>query len=226
MGKLNVFGDSNSITIYHGSDNLKGLPKYGIGKLENDYGLGFYCTEDKSKAEIWAVGRNKNGYCNKYILKTDDLKVLELDDNNILQWLAILMKHRIYKSEDDIINLRMERFITKYLDIDVDSYDYIIGYRADDSYFKIVEMFISGLACLEDLYDLLHLGSLGKQIVLKSKKAFDNLSFVEASTCNVNILYSKYINNDIRARNQAKDIIKRSEYKKHRTDIRDLLNKG
>ena len=32
--------------IFHGSENRIEKPEYGKGKPYNDYGLGFYCTED------------------------------------------------------------------------------------------------------------------------------------------------------------------------------------
>ena len=32
--------------IYHGSQQIVEVPKFGIGKTYNDYGQGFYCTED------------------------------------------------------------------------------------------------------------------------------------------------------------------------------------
>lgn len=229
MDKLDIFEKDNSssdcMIIYHGSDKLQGLLKYGFGKKENDYGIGFYCTEDMHSAELCAVNKNTDGYCNKYKFNTEGLNGLVLDDTNVLQWLALLMQNRIVRFDDFIHNSRANRFINKYSNIDIEMYDYIIGYRADDSYFSIVERFISGDACLEDLYDLLHLGSLGKQIVLKTEKAFKNLSFLGVSNCKSEILYSDYINNDRRARNRAKGILRRSEYKKRRTLILDLLNK-
>jgi hypothetical protein len=33
-------------TIYHGSKDKIKIPIYGYGKSYNDYGLGFYCTEE------------------------------------------------------------------------------------------------------------------------------------------------------------------------------------
>ncbi len=32
--------------IYHGSKKVIGTPALGYGKKYNDYGLGFYCTEE------------------------------------------------------------------------------------------------------------------------------------------------------------------------------------
>ena len=34
------------LTIYHGSQKLIQQPVYGAGNVRNDYGLGFYCTEN------------------------------------------------------------------------------------------------------------------------------------------------------------------------------------
>ncbi len=32
------------ITIYHGSEKIIEHPTFGVGKQNNDFGLGFYCT--------------------------------------------------------------------------------------------------------------------------------------------------------------------------------------
>ena len=32
--------------IYHGSDHIIEHPEFGYGKTYNDYGTGFYCTEN------------------------------------------------------------------------------------------------------------------------------------------------------------------------------------
>ena len=42
--------------IYHGSDHIIEKPKYGYGKTYNDYGVGFYCTENPDMAKEWGVG--------------------------------------------------------------------------------------------------------------------------------------------------------------------------
>lgn len=42
--------------IYHRSDHIIERPKFGYGKTYNDYGVGFYCTENSSMAKEWGVG--------------------------------------------------------------------------------------------------------------------------------------------------------------------------
>ena len=37
--------------IYHGSDHVIEKPQYGYGKSYNDYGMGFYCTENINMAK-------------------------------------------------------------------------------------------------------------------------------------------------------------------------------
>ena len=46
-------------TVYHGSDHIIERPKYGYGKIYNDYGVGFYCTENQNMAKEWGVRRFK-----------------------------------------------------------------------------------------------------------------------------------------------------------------------
>ena len=36
----------NTIILYHGSNKIIKKPVYGAGKRYNDYGSGFYCTQD------------------------------------------------------------------------------------------------------------------------------------------------------------------------------------
>ena len=42
------------LIIYHGSKDVVEKPCYHGGKLQNDYGYGFYCTESLELAKEWA----------------------------------------------------------------------------------------------------------------------------------------------------------------------------
>ena len=82
--------------VYHGSDHIIEKPEYGLGVSTNDYGRGFYCTKSLELAKEWACGKGTNGYANKYELDLDGLKMINLNQEpyNILNWLAVLTKHR------------------------------------------------------------------------------------------------------------------------------------
>lgn len=45
--------------IYHGSKNIIEKPEFGKGNKKNDYGLGFYCTENVELAKEWACSNNE-----------------------------------------------------------------------------------------------------------------------------------------------------------------------
>lgn len=65
----------------------------GKGRPENDYGLGFYCTEDLELAREWACFEPHDGFANRYRLEMDGLNVLDLNDKrfSILPWLTLLV---------------------------------------------------------------------------------------------------------------------------------------
>ena len=78
--------------IYHGSANIIEKPIFGRGKSYNDYGLGFYCTEDIILAKEWATGKDHAGYVNRYEIDCDGLTILNLNapEYSILHWIGVL----------------------------------------------------------------------------------------------------------------------------------------
>ena len=85
-------------------------------------------------------------------------------------------------------------------------YDVIIGYRANDSYFSYAGDFVNGTLSLLDLSEAMRLGKLGEQVVLKSKKAFESLTFVEAVKAPRQEYFSKYKTRDEEARARYRQI--------------------
>ena len=78
----------NEIIIYHGSQKIIKTPVFGDGNPRNDYGLGFYCTENLDLAKEWACTEENSGYANKYNFDMTGLTVLNLSSEkyNILNW--------------------------------------------------------------------------------------------------------------------------------------------
>ncbi|WP_308687390.1 DUF3990 domain-containing protein, partial [uncultured Treponema sp.] len=111
--------------IYHGSNKIIEKPIFGFGKAINDYGLGFYCTEELDMAKEWGVSKNSNGYANIYELETGGLTVLDLNSEKytILHWLAILLENRIFDIGSALAqeakNYLLKNFSVPYKDYDI-----------------------------------------------------------------------------------------------------------
>ena len=169
---------ANKITIYHGSNKIIENPTYGEGRKNNDFGLGFYCTESSDLAKEWAVSSLEDGFSNKYTIDIEYLKILNLNspEYTILNWIAILVEHRIFSIKTPIAKRAREYLIENY-GINVNAFDIVIGYRADDSYFDYAEAFLNNGITVEQLAEAMKLGKLGEQVVIKSKYAFSKLIF-------------------------------------------------
>ena len=197
--------------IYHGSNKVIKEPIFGKGKVYNDYGLGFYCTESNELAKEWACNKDSDGYSNKYELDLSGLKVLNLNDKkySILYWLTLLIQYRNFEIRSDLIRLSKEFLIENY-SIDISEYDVIIGYRADDSYFTFAQDFLSNRISLRKLEKAMKLGKLGEQVVLKSKKAFENIKFLDVEIANRNIYF---------ALRNVRDLASRKDYFELREEV-------
>jgi len=199
----------NKIILYHGSDKILKTPEFGKGEINNDYGQGFYCTKNKGLAGEWAVlWTEKDGYINEYSFDYTDLKVLYLNQLPVENWIAVLLNNR------KIVNIqvfkrRIDVFLQKHL-IDISAYDVIEGWRADDAFFTYITDFVSNTLSLENLRLALNFGDLGKQICLKSKKAFDIIDFIAYYPASVSRFLTSAQERDKNAKRQYNIMIRRA----------------
>lgn len=215
-----------SVRLYHGSEVIVERPEFGKGARNNDYGKGFYCTENPELAREWACAKQKNGYVNIYDLDMTGLSVLNLNDPqyNILNWLAILADNRTYWQNGSISEDAKDYIKTHFL-LDISGYDVIIGYRADDSYFSFAQDFVAGVISLEKLSEAMRLGKLGEQIVLKSPKAFDQIEFVGCENVDADIYYTRKMERERDARREYRKR-KREKADIHELYIIDIMREG
>lgn len=135
----------SKLVIYHGSKDIIEKPYYHDGRSKNDYGFGFYCTESLELAKEWSCSNNENnGFANKYSINLSGLKILDLTDKrySILNWIAILLKFRTFDLSNDI-SIQAKEYLLKNFYIDINNYDIVIGFRADDSYFSFARDFVN-----------------------------------------------------------------------------------
>ena len=166
------------ITLYRGSKQIVEVPTFGLGRKNNDFGLGFYCTESINLAKEWAVSSLNDGFASRYTLDTEYLNILNLNspDYTILNWIAVLVDHRLFSIKTPVAR-RAKQYLIEHFGINVNAYDLITGYRADDSYFDYAEAFLNNAITVEQLSRAMQLGKLGEQIVIKSKFAFSKIRF-------------------------------------------------
>lgn len=213
--------------IYHGSEKIIEKPAFhcqGTNKY-NDYGLGFYCTQNLDMAKEWANKSTRGGFANKYSFDERDLKILDLTDKNkysVLNWIAILIHNREIPINDQIEYMDVLSYLQKYY-IDTSKYDVVIGYRADDAYFRFPSMFIRNVLTYEKLEEIYLLGNLGKQYVLISKKAFERIKFIDAIKSEP-IYFERYSLRTSGADNSYKEL-ERLERCSKGTRVRDLIKK-
>ncbi len=207
---------SKETILYHGSQKIVEVPKYGVGKSYNDYGQGFYCTENIELAKEWACQVKNDGYANKYTLSLDDLQVMRLTDGHyhILNWLAILLKNRAFDINSPI-GQSAKKYVIEKFSPNTEGIDVMIGYRADNSYFSFARDFVSNTISLRDLNTAMRLGKLGEQVVLLSKKSFSHIRFEGCEVANYKEYYYK---------RDARDAEARSVYKSTKKDLLQLSN--
>ena len=212
--------------LYHGSEFLIEKLEFGKGARHNDYGRGFYCTENIELAREWACAKQKNGYVNIYELEMEGLKVLNLNDSkyHILNWLAILADNRTYWQNGSIAE-EGKRYLKKHFLLDISEYDVIIGYRADDSYFSFAQDFVAGTISLQKLSEAMRLGKLGEQIVLKSPQAFEKIQYVKSEPVDMQVYYIKKMERERTARKEYR-MSKRQKADLNELFILDIMREG
>ena len=193
--------------LYHGSKDIIEKPIYGQGKKYNDYGLGFYCTDNIELAKEWGTSFERSGYANRYQIDCTGLTILDLNDDKycILHWLAILLSNREFDTPAGLA-LEAKEFLKKNFMLDYKKYDIIKGYRADDSYFSFAQDFINGTISYRQLNNAMHLGKLGIQYVLKSKEAFNRIVFDGYEEADYKEWYAKKMKRDKSARREYFDV--------------------
>ena len=182
----------SKLILYHGSSEIIEKPIFGKGKAYNDYGRGFYCTENFELAKEWACTEGIDGYANQYEIETDGLKILNLSsiEYTVLHWLALLMTYRKLRLSTPVMK-RGAEWLKEHFLVNIEDYDAVIGYRADDSYFSFARAFVSNEISLGQLSHAMKLGKLGEQFVLKSREAFEAIQFVSYVASDNTIYYAR-----------------------------------
>ncbi len=177
--------------LYHGSDHIIKEPSYGYGSTDNDYGCGFYLTEDIEMARLWAVanGSPEKAVVNKYEIFVGSFKEYNLDTFGLLAWVSEIIYNRGLSNE--ALKEFGNKLASKYK-VNMENADIISGYRADDSYIDIEEDFLLNRFSIEEVEKLYKEGELGRQYCLKSREAFSKIKFLGHEDVDITKYDAKY----------------------------------
>jgi hypothetical protein len=170
---------SEIIELYHGTKETNLVPVFGRGRLNNDFGQGFYTTSIQDLAREWSYSQYSVGdehFVYKYYLNLEGLTVLDFTQIDIFYWLALLLRFRELNENalTEVGTVAVSIIKTRY-ELDLQRYDVVVGYRADDGFFNFAADFVNGGLSLNSLEQLLHSGGLGLQCLIRSGEAYSQL---------------------------------------------------
>jgi len=176
-------------------------------------------------AKVWACTEGVDGYANQYEIEISELNVLNLSSGEytILHWLALLMTYRKLKLTTPVMK-RGAEWLKEHFLINIDEYDVIAGYRADDSYFSFARAFVNNEISLKQLSYTMRLGKLGEQFVLKTEKAFESIKYVGHQSADNTIYYARR-----KARDDEARAVFAAELEREDMDglyMRDIIREG
>ena len=149
------------IRVYHaGYEEIK-APDVHRGRINADFGQGFYTTDDFSFASRWA--REKKGtdiIINIYELDESELKIKRFERD--VEWFRYIFSNR------------------RFMPDSLPDYDVIMGPVANDTIYNTMGIMTSGYLTDEEAKKLLCVGPGYRQITLKSLKAAEKLKFISS----------------------------------------------
>lgn len=211
--------------LWHGSQKIINAPQLGLGKIHNDYGQGFYCTESLDLAKEWACSRDVDGFANRYELDMTDLNILDLlsPQYSVMHWIALLIEHRSFR-KDTAVAVGACEYLHDHFLPDTEAYDVIRGWRADDSYFSYARAFVNNTITVEQLGRSMRLGNLGEQIMLNSEHAFKNIRFAGFERAPLGLYGPLARERDEAAREQYRQLLAENPFEGIR--IVDIIREG
>lgn len=162
----------NTVTLYHGSNQLIEFPRFAVSRKIRDFSWGFYCTVSKENARKKAARYGKKGVINEYVYTPDkDLKILR------------------FNAPDE----EWARFIAQCsLDLPI-SWDMVIGPEPEGHLRGIALRLAEGRMSLQSFNDYVdYLPSPVMQFNFRTPSSFQALRFVQGENIHGKPVLSKF----------------------------------
>lgn len=141
--------------LYHGTGTDIEKVDLNHSRVDIDFGAGFYLTDDKEMATLWAA-RKKDSFVIEYEVDFDNLKTYTFDNDE--KWIDFVIDNR--KDLDDS---------------KLKEYDVIIGKTADDNPTTTIEDYVNDELTKTEAIELLEITQHSKQIVIKTEEGLKHL---------------------------------------------------
>ncbi len=188
---LENIGSSHKLLFHGAKSTIDGTLDVHKGRLNNDFGQGFYAGESYDQAILYVSGFDKS--CVYFLdFKDENLKCKKYGVNQ--DWMMTIAYYRgaldVYKEHPVVKNL-----VERSRDC-----DYIIAPIADNRMFQIINSFIGGEITDEQCKHCLAATNLGDQYVFISEKSIKNIKIVERCyiSANEKEYYKNIRNSDVK----------------------------
>lgn len=160
--------------LYHGSCAAVVNPTFGGGEENCDFGPGFYLTPELQKAYEWSCIHSDVAYVHVFILDMSNLVRYVFGRKDYIKYVATMSHYRGISKDSAVLEEDIDDLFNKY-GVDLSAFDIVGGLRADDSYQRFMTAFLSNMITDAALYAIIERGKLGRQLCVKSTKAYTNL---------------------------------------------------
>ena len=173
-----------SMIVYHGSTVIVDIPEIQPVSRPLDFGIGFYTTTFKDRAEEWAAKKAKkeNGIpiINVYDFDISDLHHLltvKNFDSTSDEWLDFVLLHRNLTSYTISIESRTKKRLLSAKPGLHHAFDVVMGEVANDDVFDSIEFYEAGVISKDELIRRLKTKKINDQICFCSSDALKYLKF-------------------------------------------------
>jgi len=152
--------------LYHGSTEIVEKPRIITSDKFLDFGYGFYTTTSKEQALRWAEIKKKR-------IKSENsfLNIYEIDNTIFSNSLLSILKFNTPSSEWLEFVIGNRRGSIRH------NYDIVRGPVANDTLYRIITIYESGILTFEETIKRLKAHELFDQLSFHSEKALENLVF-------------------------------------------------
>ena len=152
--KCEALEEKKKIILYHGSNSQVVKPNIGFSQFSNDFGVGFYLTDNADVAKKYAA-RFVQSYLNVYQVDLNNLKIKYLEVND--EWLQYVLANDVGSC------------LPSFNDQD---YDVITGPCAED-FLNVICYYSWGVIDKKQVFDIIKSIGYTNQVVFKKQESLD-----------------------------------------------------